>query len=86
MGIPVTTLQVQNPLPLGEVTLLPRAATGRPEIEMARAMAAALGPVEAESPSEALKALRQAFPHAPLNVRVAALDEMIERRRRQFDS
>jgi hypothetical protein len=86
MGIPVTTLHVRNPLPLGEVTLLPRAATGRSEIDMARAMAAALGDVEADSPSEALKALRQAFPHAPLNVRVAALDEMIERRRRQFDS
>jgi hypothetical protein len=86
MGIPSTTLHVQNPVPLGEVTLLPRAATGRSEVEMARAMAAALGSVEAESPSQALRALRQAFPHAPLNVRVAALDEMIERRRRQFDS
>lgn len=86
MGIPVTTLRIENPLPLGEVTLLPRAATGRSEIEMARAMAVALGDVETDSPSEALRALRQAFPHAPLNVRVAALDEMIERRRRQFDS
>jgi hypothetical protein len=85
MGIPVTPLRIQNPLPLGEVTLLPRAATGRSEMEMARAMAAALGGIEVDSASSALTHLRHAFPQAPLNVRLAALDDIMQRRR-QFDS
>jgi hypothetical protein len=83
MGIP--RVRIQEPLPFGEVTLLPRAATGRSEIEMARAMAAALAGMEAESASAALAHLRHAFPQAPLNVRVAALDDIMQRRR-GFDS
>lgn len=85
MGIPAARVRVQESVPFGEVTLLPRAATGRSEIEMARAMAAALGALEPESAADALKHLRQAFPNAPLNVRAAALDDMMERRR-HFDS
>ena len=85
MGIPVARLRIQEPLPSSEVTPLSRAATGRSEIEMARAMAAALGNLEADSASDALMHLRQAFPQAPLNVRLAALDGIMQRRRR-FDS
>ena len=36
------TLRIQSPMPFGEVTMVPAPISGRPEAEMARAMAAAL--------------------------------------------
>ena len=41
------TLRVQPPVPFGEFTMVPAPLSGRPEAEMARAMAAALSDVEA---------------------------------------
>jgi hypothetical protein len=53
-------IHVQSPLPLGEVTLVPAALSGRAEAETVRAMAAA-----AEYPvpiaADALHRLRQAL-------------------------
>jgi len=36
------TLRVQSPVPFGDVTVMPSLLSGRPEADMARAMAAAL--------------------------------------------
>ena len=53
MGAPdVSSLRVQPPVPFGEVTMLPACMTGRPEADMARAMAAALGDIDAPSAAD----------------------------------
>jgi len=77
------TLRVQPPVPFGDVTMVPAALSGRPEAEMARAMAAALADIE-EAPTvgEVYQRLRQAFPMAPLAARVAALGTIMDRLRR----
>lgn len=78
------TFRVQPPLPLGDVTVLPKALTGRPEADMAHAMAAALADIEIPTAADALKRLRQAFPYSSLSARTAALGVMMERVRRSF--
>jgi len=75
-------IRVQPPVPLGDVTMVPAALSGRAEAEMARAMAAALAEFEVPSAADVLSRLRQAFPLAPLGARVAALGIVMERRRR----
>ncbi len=77
------TLRVQPSAPFGDVVLVPAALTGRPEADMARAMAAALADVDVLTAADALKSLRLAFPMAPLSARLAALGVMMERIRRQ---
>jgi len=84
MGARRVTFRVQPPVPLGDVTLVPPALSGRPEAEMGRAMAAALGDVEVPTATAALSRLHQAFPSAPLNARLAALGVIMERVRRSF--
>jgi hypothetical protein len=76
------TLRIQSPMPLGEVTMVPAMISGRPEAEMARAMAAALADVEAPSAADVYGRLRQAFPLAPLSARVGALAALMDRIRR----
>jgi hypothetical protein len=76
------TLRIQSPMPLGEVTMVPATLSGRPEAEMARAMAAALADVEAQSAADVYGRLRQAFPLAPLSARVGALAALMDRIRR----
>jgi len=78
------TLRVQPPMPLGEVTMLPPGLTGRPEADMAHAMAAALADIEAPTVAEIYRRLRQSFPAAPLSARVAALGVILARLRRVF--
>lgn len=73
------TLRIEPPSPLGDFTLVPAALSGRPEAEMARAMAAAFAEDGAPTAAEALKRLRQAFPLAPLSARLAALAAIMER-------
>lgn len=75
-------IRVQPPSPLGDVTMVPAALTGRAEADMARAMAAALSEFEAPSAAEVLGRLRRAFPLAPLGARLAALGLMMDRSRR----
>jgi hypothetical protein len=76
------TLRVQPPIPFGDVALVPALLTGRPEADMARAMAAALADFEAPTAADVYNQLRAAFPLAPLNARVAALSALMERIRR----
>jgi hypothetical protein len=76
------TLRVQPPIPFGDVALVPALLTGRPEADMARAMAAALADLEAPTAADVYNQLRAAFPLAPLNARVAALSALMERIRR----
>ena len=82
MGARRITLRVQPPIPFGEVTMVPAPLSGRPEADMARAMAAALADVEAPTAAEVLGQLRQAFPLAPLSARVGALAALMDRIRR----
>jgi hypothetical protein len=76
------TLRVQPPVPFGDVTMVPAPISGRPEADMARAMAAALADVEAPTAADVYNRLRQAFPLAPLSARVAALSVLMDRLRR----
>ena len=76
------TLRVQPPVPFGEFTMVPALLSGRPEAEMARAMAAALSDIEAPTAADVYNRLRQAFPLAPLTARVAALGVLMDRLRR----
>jgi hypothetical protein len=82
MGARRVTLRVQSPIPFGEVTMVPATISGRPEAEMARAMAAALADIEAPTAADVYNRLRQAFPLAPLNVRVGALSALMDKLRR----
>jgi hypothetical protein len=82
MGARRITLRVQPPMPFGEVTMVPAPLSGRPEADMARAMAAALADVEAPTAAEVFSRLRQAFPLAPLSARVGALAALMDRIRR----
>jgi hypothetical protein len=76
------TLRVEPPAPFGDVTMVPAMLSGRPEAEMARAMAAALSDVEAPTAADVYRRLRRAFPLAPLSARVGALSALMERIRR----
>ena len=82
MGARRIMLRVKPPDPFGDVTMVPAPISGRPEADMARAMAAALADVEAPSAADVYRRLRQAFPLAPLTARVAALGVIMERLRR----
>jgi hypothetical protein len=84
MGARRITLRVQPPVPFGDVTLVPAMLGGRPEAEMARAMAAALADIEAPTAAEVHNRLRQSFPLAPLSARVTALGVLMARLRRNF--
>jgi hypothetical protein len=84
MGTRRITLSVQPPIPFGDVTMVPATLSGRPEADIARAMAAALADVEAPTAADAFDRLRQSFPLTPLRTRVAALGVVIERVRRSI--
>jgi len=75
-------LRVRPPMPYGDVALLPAPLSGRPEVELARAMAAVLADIEAATAAEVYNRLRQAFPTAPFSARVAALAALMDRLRR----
>ena len=69
MGARRVTLRVQPPIPFGDVTMVPATLSGRPEADMARAMAAALGDIEAPTATDVYNRPRQSFPLAPLGAR-----------------
>jgi hypothetical protein len=75
-------MHVQPPIPLGDVTVVPAALSGRAEADMARAMAATLAEFEMPSAADVLGRLRQAFPLAPLSARLTALGIVMEWGRR----
>jgi hypothetical protein len=62
--------------------MVPAPISGRPEAEMARAMAAALADIDVPSAADVYNRLRQAFPMAPLSARVGALAALMEKIRR----
>jgi hypothetical protein len=76
------TLRIQPPMPFGDVTMVPAPISGRPEADMARAMAAALTDIEAPTAADVYNRLCQAFPLAPLTARLAALGVLMDRLRR----
>jgi hypothetical protein len=78
------TLDVQPPVPYGDVTLVPTPLSGRPDANMAQIMAAALADVEASTAADVYKRLRQAFPFAPLSARATALAFIMGRLRNSF--
>ena len=82
MGARRITLRVLPPVPFGDVTMVPAPLSGRPEAEMARAMAAALADIEAPTAADVYRRVRQAFPMAPLTARLAALTTIMDRLRR----
>ena len=82
MGARRVTLRIQSPSPFGDVTMVPAILSGRPEAEMARAMAAALSEIEAPSAADVYRRIRQAFPTAPLSARISALGALMEKIRR----
>jgi hypothetical protein len=82
MGARRVTLRIQSPIPFGDVTMVPAPISGRPEAEMARAMAAALADIDVPSAADVYNRLRQAFPMAPLSARVGALAALMEKIRR----
>jgi hypothetical protein len=72
-------IRIQPPSPLGDVTMVPPALSGRSEADMARAMAAALAEFDVPSAADVFKRLRRAFPLAPLGARLGALGLILER-------
>ncbi len=70
---------VSEPVPVGDVSLAPAAATGRSEAELARAMAECLFAAAPQPDAEALRVPRLAFPHSPLAARLGALAAMLRR-------
>ena len=79
MQLSLNTSPSITPEPIGDMTLAPFAMTKRTEADLAQAMAAHLQGTRPESGSEALSALRRAFPDAPLTVRVTALAALMRR-------
>jgi len=75
------TLRIEPPSPLGDFSLVPAGLSGRPEGDMARAMAAVFADDEAPSAADVFNRLRQSFPLAPLAARVGALGVIMERLR-----
>ena len=84
MGARRVTLRVLPPTPFGDVTMVPATLSGRPENDLARAMAAALADIEAPTAADAYRRLRQSFPLASLSARIAALGHIMERLRRSL--
>jgi hypothetical protein len=54
-------IRILSPMPLGEVTVVPAAVSGRAEAETARAMAAAAAAHEMPTATDVLRRVRRAF-------------------------
>ena len=72
-------LSPADALPFGDMPLAPFAMTKRTEADLASAMAEHLRETRPASGSEALGALRRAFPDSPLTARVMALAALVRR-------
>jgi hypothetical protein len=59
-------MHVQSPIPLGEVTVVPAALSGRAEAETARAMAAAAAEHAMPSTADVLRRVRRTLPFASI--------------------
>jgi hypothetical protein len=58
---PRRIMRVLSPIPLGEVTVVPAALSGRAEAETARAMVAAAAAHEMPTAADVLRRMRRAF-------------------------
>jgi hypothetical protein len=76
---PRLTLEVEEPVALGDVPLAPPELTGMSQAELARSMAESLLRSPRGSDARPLSALRHTFPHAPLTARLAALAGLVRR-------
>lgn len=65
-------LRIQSPIPLGEVTVVPAALSGRAESDTARAMTAAAVEHEMPTAADVLRRMRRALPLAPIGGFAAA--------------
>ena len=72
-------LSPADALPFGDMPLAPFAMTKRTEADLASAMVEHLRGTHAASGSEAVSALRRAFPGSPLTGRVMALGALMRR-------
>ena len=72
-------LSPTDALPLGDMPLAPFAMTKRTEADLAQAMVQRLQEAGPASGSEALGALRRAFPDTPLSARVTAFASLMRR-------
>ena len=72
-------LSPADALPFGDMPLAPFAMTKRTEADLAGAMAEHLRETRPASGTEALGALRRAFPDSPLTMRVLALAALVRR-------
>ena len=72
-------LSPADSLPLGDMPLAPFAMTKRTEADLAQAMVEHLHETAPGSGSEALGALRRAFPDSPLSARVTAFASLMRR-------
>jgi len=74
-----STIRIQEPVPLGDMSLAPPELTGVSQAELARSMAEYLLASAPRTDAQGLGFLRRAFPHAPLTARVAALAALMKR-------
>jgi hypothetical protein len=65
-------IRVQAPIPLGEVTVVPAALSGRAEADTARAMVAAAAAHEVPTATDVLRRMRRTLPFAPIGSFAAA--------------
>ena len=72
-------LSPTDALPLGDMPLAPFAMTKRTEADLAQAMVEHLQETAPASGSDALGALRRAFPDSPLSAPVAAFASLMRR-------
>ncbi|MGE3148776.1 MAG: hypothetical protein AB7K04_06885 [Pseudorhodoplanes sp.] len=81
MSLPAirNAVRVDDPIPLGDVTLAPPALTGLSEAQLARVMAEKLLEAGSSFSDRTLQPLRDAFAHSPLTMRMAALAAMMRR-------
>jgi hypothetical protein len=79
LSVTLHPLSPADALPLGDMPLAPFAMTKRTEADLAQAMVEHLREAAPASGSEALNALRRAFPDSPLSARVTAFASLMRR-------
>jgi len=79
MSVTLHPLSPAEASPLGDMPLAPFAMTKRSEADLAQAMVEHLREASPGSGSEALTALRRAFPDSPLSARVTAFAALMRR-------
>jgi hypothetical protein len=79
LSVTLHPLSPADALPLGDMPLAPFAMTKRTEADLAQAMVEHLQEAAPGSGSEALGALRRAFPDSSLSARVTAFASLMRR-------